>query len=345
MTITNKGYGALGKGMTAFESRMDALRRIKEAVPGVFDKGTPPTKTGDTRTEKLGMGIMQALPEEEQVAVNYDTPSLFPTERERERRIGEERLRKTLEDLRKQFENYHLNHPSKGASSAPLSEYVIAKLQPESVSQEGIAQLPAFRSGGIMDKTGGIMSALGTAGSFLTKLGMSIPTPITIGLGILGSALNFAGAPKGMSTANRIGRAVLPFGKTIFPGPSQDGGGINLGTLNFDKAKAEGRGTFNPNAGPTGGQITIDDLRAGKTSLTDEEKAAQLAQFIAQQERGLARIQSERLAPTNDGLGDVGSSVQSSRGSEGMGGGDGMGGAYGGDVTFDAGVDTAGRWC
>jgi len=321
--------------MTAFESRMDALRRIKEAVPGVFDKGTPPTKTGDTRTEKLGMGIMQALPEEEQVAVNYDTPSLFPTERERERRIGEERLRKTLEDLRKQFENYHLNHPSKGASSAPLSEYVIAKLQPESVSQEGIAQLPAFRSGGIMDKTGGIMSALGTAGSFLTKLGMSIPTPITIGLGILGSALNFAGAPKGMSTGNRIGRAVLPFGKTIFPGPSQDGGGINLGILNFDKAKAEGRGTFNPNAGPTGGQITIDDLRAGKTSLTDEEKAAQLAQFIAQQERGLARIQSERLAPTNDGLGDVGSSVQSN------GGGGNMGGSLDGSEDWTGAYDAA----
>ena len=215
MTITNKGYGALGKGMTAFESRMDALRRIKEAVPGVFDKGTPPTKTGDTRTEKLGMGIMQSLPEgdetqtafipalglaagaggigvlgyllqkqydlqqkirqnakemdkqrellkppeersenmlpeEEQVAVNEDAPSLFPTERERERRLGEERFRKTLEDLRKQFEDYHLKHPSRGASSAPLSEYVIAKLQPKSVSQEGIAQLPALKGGGMM---------------------------------------------------------------------------------------------------------------------------------------------------------------------------------------------------
>ncbi len=215
MTITNKGYGSLGKGMSARELEIDALRRIREAVPGVFDKGTPPTKTGDTRTEKLGMGIMQSLPEgdetqtafipalglaagaggigvlgyllqkqydlqqkirqnakemdkqrellkppeersenmlpeEEQVAVNEDAPSLFPTERERERRLGEERFRKLMEDLRKQFEDYHLKHPSRGASSAPLSEYVIAKLQPKSVSQEGIAQLPALKGGGMM---------------------------------------------------------------------------------------------------------------------------------------------------------------------------------------------------
>jgi hypothetical protein len=183
----------------------------------------------------------------------------------------------------------------------------MAKLQPESISQEGIAQLPAFKEGGsnrrVMDTSGGILSALSTAAGLFTKLGMAIPSPITLGLGIAGGALNYAGAPKGMTTGERIGRATLPFGKTIFPGPSQDGGGagggLGLGSLDFDRAKAEGRGTFNPNAGSPEqwgdpGKVTISDLRRGKTALSQEEQEQQMAQFLAQQERGLARLHNAR---------------------------------------------------
>jgi len=168
MTITNKGYGALGKGMTELEARMDALRRIKEAVPGVLDKGTPPTKTGDTRTEKLGMGIMQSLPEGDETQTAF-IPALglaagagglgvlgylLQKQYELEQKIRQygkenERQRELLKPPEERSENML---PSKGASNqlSGTEEYIQQALLSSQINNEGIAQLPALKGGGMM---------------------------------------------------------------------------------------------------------------------------------------------------------------------------------------------------
>ena len=188
----------------------------------------------------------------------------------------------------------NLNQPSS------FSNYLQALNTAPTNYNVGIGAIPGMKSGGFWDRTGSVMSGLGTGAGIMTKLGMAIPNPITWGLGLGGMLASWFGAPKGISTRERAVRAAVPGGKYIPPGLYGAGGDES------GEPPGKGRpGIWSPQVqdmmksgrGYRGQDI---DVTALKNPDLDEQQLNQLiGQFIAQQNRNIA-AEAGRRATTQD---------------------------------------------
>ena len=187
----------------------------------------------------------------------------------------------------------------------------------------GIGAIPGMESGGFWDRTGSVMSGLGTGAGIMTKLWMAIPNPITWGLGLGGMLASWFGAPKGISTRERAVRAAVPGGKYIPPAlyggeeksdpPSQ--GRTGIWSPQVQDIMKSGRGYSGPNI----------DVTALKNPDLDEQQLNQLiGRFIAQQNRAIA-AEAGRRATTQDQGGTLPSSgpISTERGEGGPPSGEG----------------------
>ena len=190
----------------------------------------------------------------------------------------------------------NLNQPSS------FSNYLQALNTAPTNYNVGIGAIPGMKSGGFWDQAGSAMSGLGTAGALLSKLGYSVPSPITWALGGLGSLFSWFGAPKEASIREKAVRSFVPGGKYIPPklyggGAEEDEGPPGKGRAGIWSPQIQemmkgGRGYRGPR---------IDVTALKNPGLNEEELNQLVAQFVAQQNRDIGAEAGRRATSPDQG--------------------------------------------